>query len=911
VDGTEDYASGRRTSQVKRLVNDANLRCESKCTDLDDMRYPLAFTVFENRNGPVSKHYALGASGKIESSKARAVLYDARGYRAECRDLEGLAESLDKLPASAAIANGLFDEPEVRITTLAQAKGTKVSRSREHMRWRDGPGIVAFDVDIQAGHEEVGGLPITPRTMDALLRAIVPWWGGIDRLYRYSPSSGIADLKGALLKPLKNFRIFIAIDDMTQTESIGAEVHTALHDAGHGWIELAANGNMLDRTLIDPCMYRPEHLIYVNPSLGAGLKRIEMKSLLVRGASDRLEVACRGFAGKIADWRRSSPAYKALVEAKLPEQRAFVKQLKEQAREAARAKGEPEELVAAQVEQIAGHWLPPEFEICLESGRAVTCRELLENPDKYDGKRCCEPTDWSYRDEDPRIGLIYLKDGLAQIYSHAHGGTRYYLQALPVPAEAFDEFPPLTDDEKAEAVAIASRKAGASGGNRRKAVAAEDAVLAELNERHAFVMIEGQAMVINDHGKGKFTYSREKDFVAKYANRFLPPLSEDDEPFPIAKYWWKHAERRQYSGIEFNLGEPTPGRFNLWKGFAVEPAETGRCNLFMDYIRDVVCGGDVGLCEWVLSWVAHIVQHPEQKPGTALVLRGLKGSGKTFLGDVIRALLPNNSAILSKPDDLLGNFNSHLQTALFVQVEEAFWAGSKAAEGHLKTLITSPTIGITPKFVNRYEVASYSRFLITSNEAWVVPASLDERRFVVVDVSNTHRRDREYFGAVWDQLKNGGFGRLMFELSNYSLTADPMTSRATAGLFDQVVESFHPAERFVWEMLKSGVISGQESGFETAQAWPEDGESAPVLCSDLYDSFRRFEKDRAKHATSEDAFGRKLKQLIPGIRKYKGSHEGRRPYFYYLPGLLRARADFSALQESVIEWESADENDEF
>ena len=99
MNDTDDFRDCQQASRVKRLVAETNARCESECVEADDLRYPLAFTVFENRNGPVSKHYELGPGGAITSSTAKAVLYDARGYRAECRDLDGLAKLLERAAA--------------------------------------------------------------------------------------------------------------------------------------------------------------------------------------------------------------------------------------------------------------------------------------------------------------------------------------------------------------------------------------------------------------------------------------------------------------------------------------------------------------------------------------------------------------------------------------------------------------------------------------------------------------------------------------------------------------------------------------------------------------------------------------------------------------------------------------------
>ena len=68
---------------------------------------------------------------------------------------------------------------------------------------------------------------------------------------------------------------------------------------------------------------------------------------------------------------------------------------------------------------------------------------------------------------------------------------------------------------------------------------------------------------------------------------------------------------------------------------------------------------------------------------------------------------------------------------MLLQADEAYWAGAKSSEGALKDLLTNDTITIERKGVDAYTAPNYTRVLFTSNDDFVVPASLDERRFAV------------------------------------------------------------------------------------------------------------------------------------------------------------------------------------
>mgnify|MGYP000856866344 CR=1 FL=1 len=51
---------------------------------------------------------------------------------------------------------------------------------------------------------------------------------------------------------------------------------------------------------------------------------------------------------------------------------------------------------------------------------------------------------------------------------------------------------------------------------------------------------------------------------------------------------------------------------------------------------------------------------------------------------------------------LVGQFNAHLASCLFLQADEGFWAGDKQAEGRLKGLITSEYQMIELKGVDHF-----------------------------------------------------------------------------------------------------------------------------------------------------------------------------------------------------------------
>src|SRR5210317_1741264 len=70
--------------------------------------------------------------------------------------------------------------------------------------------------------------------------------------------------------------------------------------------------------------------------------------------------------------------------------------------------------------------------------------------------------------------------------------------------------------------------------------------------------------------------------------------------------------------------------FNLYKGFNVV-SKKGDWSLFRNHIRDVICSGNEEHFDYLIKWMARIVQDTGgDRPGIAVVLRGGRGVGKSI-----------------------------------------------------------------------------------------------------------------------------------------------------------------------------------------------------------------------------------------------------------------------------------------
>jgi hypothetical protein len=398
-----------------------------------------------------------------------------------------------------------------------------------------------------------------------------------------------------------------------------------------------------------------------------------------------------------------------------------------------------------------------------------------------------------------------------------------------------------------------------------------------------------------DAPRKRFDLVRAPELVTLYANRrvVIPGRNGPQLVDPV-KLFLEHSDRKTYFGIVFAPDGKCPGGYlNLWQGFTVEP-KPGDCGLYLAHIRDNIAAGNVEHSNWIVGWMADAVQNPSMKPGTALILRGGRGTGKGMMVKWFGRLFGQHFLPISKPGLVTGRFTGHLADASIVFADEAFFAGNKAEEAALKALITEDFHMIEYKGKDAVTVRNLIRLVAASNHDWAVPAGLDERRFGVFDVADHKQQDHQYFGAIEQQMTDGGLPALLDYLLNFDLkTVDIKKAPSTEALAENKLLTAEPVVKWWHNTLYEGHLTIKDSGFPDYTIPLEEG--ARVRTRVLWESFRDYARDQ-RHCQARESmviFGNGLRSVCPKVKRTKYRFGGGEPeWVYKLPPLTTCMVDF-------------------
>ncbi|NOD99583.1 hypothetical protein GS610_20435 [Ruegeria sp. HKCCD6228] len=336
----------------------------------------------------------------------------------------------------------------------------------------------------------------------------------------------------------------------------------------------------------------------------------------------------------------------------------------------------------------------------------------------------------------------------------------------------------LMEIEREPEIAALHTRCNAEGFPQRKPML-RNLVMAEVNApRDAETQDAAEAMlaeyfVVNFGGKVRYCH-----FTAEQMNghgrRTLHMMTRADflgwnEHRPEAELWLKNPKRLMYSGLITDPDAPPVhnGKLNLWMGFGIAPYD-GDASPFVTFVQTVLACQQDAWAEYILNWLAWVVQNPGKRIGVALCLISARqGTGKGTLGNLLLTIFGQHGRAIYKAKGLVGDFNKHLADALFAFADEALFAGDLRAADALKSIVTEPYLFIEPKGVDAIQMENRLSIMLGTNHRFAAQVEYSDRRFAMFEVNDTPQQR-----AYWDELHAWLEGGGKFLVLNYLLNRD-------------------------------------------------------------------------------------------------------------------------------------------
>jgi hypothetical protein len=242
--------------------------------------------------------------------------------------------------------------------------------------------------------------------------------------------------------------------------------------------------------------------------------------------------------------------------------------------------------------------------------------------------------------------------------------------------------------------------------------------------------------------------------------------SEDDDgkisSKPIFDKWFYMINRTTYPRIEWvpwTISKPPWGisGLNTFTSFnhLFDPefkVDENKIKPWVFHLENVICNEDKIVSEYILNWLAHVVQKPYQKIGVNVVAKSvLEGAGKdSFLDFFTNHVLGAEFAqSFNQVDDLSKKFNKNAEKCIITLLSEIGGNGAAYKKHNLlKDITTRKYQNIERKGIDGYRARDCNNYWMFSNDDWIVKINETDRRHICLNVNTVYVGDEEYFNCL-------------------------------------------------------------------------------------------------------------------------------------------------------------------
>jgi hypothetical protein len=227
----------------------------------------------------------------------------------------------------------------------------------------------------------------------------------------------------------------------------------------------------------------------------------------------------------------------------------------------------------------------------------------------------------------------------------------------------------------------------------------------------------------------RHTLMSDKSFAKKYGHHFgksKSPAGDATKSKMIARYDRAGYRPTPPGKTQESFEKDGETYYNLYRAPDIEPIFDAKPEIYLAHLRYLI--PDRASRIEFADWLAHIVQHPDQKTMFAPLFIGPPGTGKSWLAEAMKVLVGAWNVSQPRNKTLTRDFNGWMAQRRLAIIHEL--KGKFETVEVLKDLITQTTIEINLKGIEAFEIENFVNFLTISNHDDAVPLDDDDRRWL-------------------------------------------------------------------------------------------------------------------------------------------------------------------------------------
>jgi len=313
-----------------------------------------------------------------------------------------------------------------------------------------------------------------------------------------------------------------------------------------------------------------------------------------------------------------------------------------------------------------------------------------------------------------------------------------------------------------------------------------------------------------------YHFKTERNIGTKKKPEYVEIISKTK----FLEVWLEDETRKTLTKMDFVPSNPNhtlaPNSiYNMFHGYTARlPAENkeyefdveAEVKRFINHLSLLVGHEEEGL-NYLINYIADLIQNPYNLPSVALVFKSKQGLGKDLMVNFIEKIVGESLVYRTENmEDIYGTFNPAVKGKLLVQLNELEGKDGFAKKEKLKGSITAEQLNINEKNVKQFKIHNSIRFFIFSNNLTPIEIPVDDRRFVVyegADLLPEKERD-DYYNPLFDNLNNEDvINRLLeyfmnVDLSDFNLKRQRPITKA----YKEIRENCIPAVyKFSWDLF--------------------------------------------------------------------------------------------------------------